>query len=218
MSWGRQLQLAARASPGRWLALLLLLTLVQACTAHRRSPPSAGGPPRLLDSGTASWYGPPFHGRATASGEIYDQHQLTAAHRTLPFGTLVEVRSRDTGRSVVVRINDRGPFKRGRIIDLSRAAAEALDMVGPGTARVDLYLVAGAPSETFTVQAGAFHDPQRAEGLRQQLAQTYSQVTVRNEGGWHRVYLGTFDHRSDAEQLSRELQRAGYAAFVTALP
>jgi len=81
-------------------------------------------------SGKASWYGPGFHGRRTASGEVFNTHSLTAAHKTLPFGTNVRVTSRATGRSVVVRINDRGPFVRGRIIDLSRASARAIGLAG----------------------------------------------------------------------------------------
>ncbi len=88
--------------------------------------------------GVASWYGEPFHGRRTSSGEIYDMHKFTAAHLTLPFGTLVWVTDFDTGKSVVVRINDCGPFVEGRIIDLSFAAAEKLEMVHKGLARVGL--------------------------------------------------------------------------------
>ncbi len=88
------------------------------------------------EKGIASWYGGKFHGRKTASGERYDMNKLTAAHKTLPFGTRVRVTNLDTGRNVVVRINDRGPFVRGRIIDLSRAAARKVDMIRSGTARV----------------------------------------------------------------------------------
>jgi len=91
--------------------------------------------------GIASWYGPGFHGRRTASGEIYDMYAMTAAHRTLPFGTIVKVVDLETGRSVVVRINDRGPFIEGRIIDLSYAAAVELGMVEKGLARVGLKIV-----------------------------------------------------------------------------
>lgn len=88
--------------------------------------------------GIASWYGPGFHGRKTASGERYNQRDLTAAHKTLPFGSTIQVTNMDNGKSVVVRINDRGPFVRGRVIDLSRAAAEKIGMMGTGTARVEL--------------------------------------------------------------------------------
>ncbi|MGC9529285.1 MAG: septal ring lytic transglycosylase RlpA family protein [Candidatus Bipolaricaulaceae bacterium] len=92
--------------------------------------------------GIASWYGPNFHGKTTANGELYDMYAFTAAHKTLPFGTVVEVVDLETGRSVVVRINDRGPFVAGRIIDLSRAAAEALGMVERGITRVGLRVLA----------------------------------------------------------------------------
>ncbi len=86
--------------------------------------------------GEASWYGPGFHGRKTANGEVFDMHARTAAHRTLPFGALVRVTRLDTGASTVVRINDRGPFKPGRVIDLSNGAARDIDMVRDGVARV----------------------------------------------------------------------------------
>lgn len=102
-------------------------------------------PLRELARGKASWYGPRFHGRRTASGERYDQHALTAAHRTLPFGTLVRVRSLVNGREVDVRINDRGPFTRGRVIDVSRAAAEQLGMLGIGVKDVLLLLPQPVP-------------------------------------------------------------------------
>lgn len=87
-------------------------------------------------SGVASWYGPGFHGRTTANGERYDMHGMTAAHKSLPFGTQVKVTNRNNGKSVVVRINDRGPYVGKRIIDLSRTAADTIDMIGPGTAEV----------------------------------------------------------------------------------
>ncbi len=99
-----------------------------------------------LEEGVASWYGNPFHGRQTASGEIYDMEALTAAHRTLPFGTVLRVQNLDNGRMTIVRINDRGPFVRGRDLDLSRRAARELEMLGPGTARVRLTVVDAATS------------------------------------------------------------------------
>jgi rare lipoprotein A len=109
---------------GGFFALLLIIALV-----HHLSYDQLG---------VASWYGPGFHGKRTASGEIYDMYAMTAAHKTLPFGTIVKVVDLDTGRSVIVRINDRGPFVPGRIIDLSYAAAKELGMVEKGLARVGL--------------------------------------------------------------------------------
>ena len=92
-------------------------------------------------TGIASWYGPNFDGKPTANGETFDQWQASAAHKTLPLPSIVRVTNLENGRSLVVRINDRGPFVRGRIIDLSRAAAEAIDMIGPGTAPVVIRVV-----------------------------------------------------------------------------
>jgi rare lipoprotein A len=105
------------------------------------TPPVVGG----VQVGVASWYGPGFHGRRTANGEVFDQNELTAAHQTLPHGTHVMVTNLDNDRSVEVRINDRGPFVGGRVIDLSYAAARAIRMVGPGTARVRLEVLGDAP-------------------------------------------------------------------------
>ena len=103
-----------------------------------------------LERGQASWYGARFHGRRTASGERYDQHALTAAHKTLPFGTMVRVRSLVTGKEVDVRVTDRGPFVRGRVIDVSRAAAEALGMMGLGIKQVSLH-IAESPGSVANV-------------------------------------------------------------------
>ena len=131
---------------------LLLLSLLIACAPRTQpsTPAVAGGTATFYQDGTASWYGPNFIGRPTANGEIFDPSQLTAAHQTLPFDTLVRVTHLDNGRSVVVRINDRGPFVGRRIIDLSRAAAERIDMIGSGTARVRLDLLNAAPSERLS--------------------------------------------------------------------
>jgi rare lipoprotein A len=129
-----------------------------------------------IETGNASWYGDPYNGRSAASGEIYDMQQLTAAHRTLPFQTWVEVTNRLNGKQVVVRINDRGPFVDGRIIDLSLAAARAVDLVRTGVAPVRLRVVeapaavsTSPAAETYAVQAGAFADRRRAESLRDAL-------------------------------------------------
>ena len=105
---------------------------------HYTVMPSSNG---YMERGVASWYGKKFHGRRTASGQRYDMHELTAAHPSLPFGAMIRVVNLDNGRSVVVRINDRGPFVNGRVIDLSYAAAKRLDMIRAGLARVELYLL-----------------------------------------------------------------------------
>lgn len=122
----------------RPLALVACLALLAGCstTSYDRDAEVSGHGYRA--EGTASYYGRAHHGKRTASGERFNQHALTAAHRTLPFGTRVKVTNLDNGRSVVVRINDRGPFGRGRIIDLSKAAAERINMLRSGTAPVRL--------------------------------------------------------------------------------
>lgn len=131
----------------RRLGLHLLALLLAGC-ASGQAPPgehwgggAAGATPSAAagaERGLASWYGERHHGRRTASGETFDMHALTAAHRTLPFGTRVRVRNPATGDSVVVRINDRGPFKQGRVIDLSRAAAERIGLIRAGVAPVEI--------------------------------------------------------------------------------
>jgi rare lipoprotein A len=122
------------------IALWAPLLFASAC-APARTRPSPAAEPGFLQEGIASWYGPGFEGQPTASGEVFDPRQLTAAHRTLPFGTRLRVVHVASGREVVVRINDRGPFIRGRVIDLSRAAAQRLNMITEGTARVRLHVV-----------------------------------------------------------------------------
>src|SRR5438309_11172638 len=127
-----------------WWGAVLVVYLLAGCAPMRTSPPA---PPPVIDGvqlGVASWYGPGFHGNRTANGEIYDQYELTAAHRTLPLGTRVMVTNLSNGRAVEVRINDRGPFVDGRAIDLSYAAARVLRMVGPGTARVRIDALASS--------------------------------------------------------------------------
>lgn len=129
-----------RRSGAALIALAALL--LSACASAHRAPAARGVAQRgWSETGVASWYGEPFHGRRTASGETYDMRQLTAAHPSLPFGTRVRVRNLNTGREVEVRINDRGPFTKSRIIDVSRRAAEAIDLIGPGTARVRVTVV-----------------------------------------------------------------------------
>ena len=121
----------------------LALCLVGALAAGACVSPWAGrkGEPGYKQNGVASWYGPGFHGKKTANGETYDMHAMTAAHKELPFDTIVEVLNRDNGRRVKVRINDRGPFVAGRIIDLSRRAARKLDMIDLGVVTVEVKVV-----------------------------------------------------------------------------
>lgn len=137
----------------RALGVVSLLALTLAGCGRRVSPRVPTAPFGAVETGIASWYGHPYHGRPTASGETYDMNRMTAAHRTLAFGTWVRVDNLDNRLRTEVRINDRGPFKDGRIIDLSRAAARELDMLGPGTARVRLTVIAG-PSKAASGSHG----------------------------------------------------------------
>ncbi len=140
-----------------------------------------GADPEL--EGLASWYGGKFHGRLTSSGEVFDTNDMTAAHRSLPFGTMVKVTNLDNGRSAVVKINDRGPFVEGRMIDLSRAAAEELGMLGQGVARVSLEIVAFASdNEVYAIQVGSYGLEKNAERARLILETAGFVVTIEKTG------------------------------------
>ncbi len=175
-----------------------------------------------VEVGTASWYGPGFHGNRTSSGEIYDSSQMTAAHQTLPLGTRVVVTNLENGRSVEVRVNDRGPFAKSRILDLSYGAAREIGIVGPGTARVRVESVDGtdgAPGVVaYAVQAGAFQDALRATELRTDLSGRYQKVymsQLRTEQSlYYRVRIGPYDRRDDAVDIARRLSGGGTPALV----
>ena len=184
---------------------------------HRTGPITAEHSHR----GVASWYGPSFHGNPTANGERYDMWALTAAHRTLPFGTLVLVQSVDTGKSVTVRINDRGPFIGDRVIDLSYGAARELAMIGKGTEEVILTIVdspnSGNSAEflngrtgNYWVQAGSFSTLTQAVSLQEQLANQYPQVRLKTvnlpSGQWHRVQVGTFHSQEKAKNVATDIE------------
>ena len=159
----------------------------------------------------ASWYGDPFNGRRAANGEIYDMHAFTAAHRTLPFGAMVRVTNLRNGKQTEVRITDRGPFVANRVIDLSLSAAQALEMVGPGTAPVRLEVIAGPNPQVgfFGVQVGAFQSRENAERFRAQLAARYPNVSVAlfdsPNGLFYRVRVGRLPSEAAAQQLAGQL-------------
>jgi peptidoglycan lytic transglycosylase len=204
------------------------------CAHNRRAAPSATLPappapsaaPQIpaAETGIASWYGHPYHGRAAANGEIYDMEKLTAAHRTLPFGTWVRVTNLRNNKSVDVRITDRGPFVDGRVIDLSHAAAEAIEMVGAGVARVRLDILSApaisASTNWFAVQAGAFADKDRAERLRSSLEREYGTARLVYRAGtpslW-RVLVGTVPTEQAANALARRVNTGVGSAFVVRL-
>jgi rare lipoprotein A len=196
-------------------ALLLCQLLAVGCSNNRKAStaPSSFGVP--FERGIASWYGRQFHGRRTANGERYDMHEMTAAHPSLPFGTLVGVRNSRTGREAVVRINDRGPYARHRVIDLSYAAARELGVVAAGTASVELYLMpATGAAPRYSVQVGAFSESERAEALRREMTQIYPETFVQSDGTWNRVQIGAFHDREQAETLRRELAILGVSSIV----
>lgn len=176
--------------PGRSAFAVLLAILLAAAACARLPRARQEG----VEVGVASWYGGEFHGRPTSSREVFDMNDLTAAHRTLPFGTQVMVTNLENDRSVVVRINDRGPFVRGRVIDLSYAAARVLGLIGPGTARVRLETLRGlrepaAKPVAIWLQVGAFSVQENAYALKKRLDKTYPGVTVTTFKTGSRTYF-----------------------------
>ena len=180
--------------------------------------------PVYSQRGIASWYGEEFHGNPTASGEIYDMYELTAAHRTLPLGTPVMVTNLENHRSVGVRINDRGPFVKGRIIDLSYGAARAIGIVEKGTARVEVvaFDLTEAPNDgapVYTVQVGSFSRRENAERLLKQLQevsrQAYMTILKINGGNYYRVRVGRYGSRETAYRMAEKLASRGYAVLIT---
>lgn len=204
-----------RAAPVLAISLVLLLHLIQGCAGPSPKERFPGYPIGFTEQGMASWYGPGFHGNKTANGERYDMHQLTAAHRTLPLGSIAVVRSLSSGRHATVRINDRGPFARGRILDLSLAGAQALGMTGNGTDQIELRVVGYIPRPEgmgfLRLQVGAFADPHNARALFEQIRAEYPggrvlQVDL-TEGRRFRVQVGQFLTEPEAQQAASRLDR-----------
>lgn len=208
-----------------WLCLIVSITL--ACAPKREAkipPPEIPPVSRKVEFGWASWYGGKFHGRRTSSGEVYNMYQLTAAHRTLPMGTRVMVTHLKNRRSVMVTINDRGPFVKGRIIDLSYAAARGLEMAEEGVARVrveilDKRLPLPHPAEgPFTVQVGSFIQRSNAVRLMEELKKVHGGVHITvlktSEAKYYRVRLGRFNKREEAYKFAVRLAKKGYATFI----
>jgi peptidoglycan lytic transglycosylase len=203
-----------------FFVIVFALLFVSACGPKKVqvAPPSGG---EL--QGIASYYAEPYHGRKTASGEVFDTYQgLTAAHRTLPFNTLVRVKNESNGREVDVRINDRGPFVDGRVIDLSLRAAREIDMVRTGTARVKLTILKAEQTNLpagpqYAVQVGAFENPKAAEDLKKQLEKKYSAVSVESSSGeqpLYRVRVGREPDIGAAQKLASELRKQDLQPFV----
>ncbi len=190
----------------------------------------------FVQSGVASWYGRDFHGKNTSSGERYDMNAMTAAHKTLPLGVYVKVHNKENDRDAVVRVNDRGPFVKGRIIDLSFAAAKKLGMDGPGTASVriealgyregggaDSYKApASYDSGNYTIQVGSFKEHGNAERLSREMKKLsgFSEIHLTNVNGedFYRVYAGKYPSLTAAEAAEKDYGEHGYpGSFVVSL-
>lgn len=233
----------------RIAALILLLSLLlPACGRKPRVqlPPPIPARVGATETGMASWYGHPYHGRRTSNGEIYDMNELTAAHLRLPFGTIVRVTNLDNSRSVEVRINDRGPFVKNRLIDLSREAARRIAMVGPGTARVRVE-VAAAPQAPVpelaeipelteariqaalepppcasgsyrAVQVGAFRDLENAQRMRGRMHALYGVARIHPARvDGETLYRVLVGEGEDVEALLARITADRYDAFVQAV-
>ncbi len=193
---------------------LLLILGVVGCSRKLVAPPLG------TEVGTASWYGKPYDGRKTASGEIFDMEKMTAAHRTYPFGTVVRVVNQTNNKVVEVRINDRGPFVAGRIIDLSHGAAQAISMASLANVRLEVISKPRTRSaENFAVQVGEF---QRRDDAKPLLAQMQSQYGTANlvfragDQTW-RVLVGMLPTVEEANALSRQIEKQSGPAFVVLL-
>jgi len=205
--------------------VLVVSTLASACASRSPARPAPHGPPApgWTEQGVASWYGgrDGFEGKPTASGEIYDSSLLTAAHRELPLGSIVDVTNLDNGSTVRVRINDRGPFIAGRVIDLSRAAAREIGLLGPGVGPVRLSVVTPgvvqeivSPSGRWAVQVGSFADLLRAERHAERLRGTGRTVFLEPYRGLSRVKVGPFDGHRDADHELESLEDEGFEGIV----
>jgi rare lipoprotein A len=178
--------------------------------------------PIYVEIGYASWYGPPYHNRRGANGEIYNQNAMTAAHRTLPLNSLVRVTNLSTGNSALVRITDRGPFVEDRIVDLSLAAAKAVDVWRPGTAEVKLEVLSTpAPISEggrWCVQIGAFHSEHDARKLKEKLQDRYEDANVIQftgpTGEWVRIRPAGDDKREAEEVASKTHVKEGGVFLV----
>ena len=177
------------------------------------------------EEGVASWYGPGFHGKLTANGERYDMHSMTAAHKLLPFGTKLKVTNKSNGRSIVVRVNDRGPFVADRVIDLTRTGAEQIGMLAKGTAPVVLESVGTVPGledgnlkGRFYVQVGAFANRSNAERLVGELSRggKGGRTYYADQVGFWRVQAGPYASLNEAEAAATGMQREYPGNFVVA--
>lgn len=190
-------------------------------SGEKKLKPGASG--KKIEEGIASWYGPTFHGKLTANGEKYDMYGLTAAHRTLPFNSIVKVKNLDNGKSVQVRINDRGPYAKNRIIDLSKKAAKEIGMLAPGTAKVELILLKGNIDNgritdlkipTYTVQLASYKKENQAFTHAQKIRGSRVEKINLNQGVVYRVYFGTYVDKEKALSQQKKLKQQGFQGYV----
>src|SRR5450432_877922 len=190
---------------------------------HSKTPPTPL-PSGYTEEGNASWYGNPFHGRRSSNGEVYDMYKFTAAHRTMPFETMVRVTNLNNGKTVTVRITDRGPFVDNRIIDLSQAAAREIESIGPGVVPVRLEVLGNVDVTAgfFTVQVGAFRDRSNAERLRERLSAAYSPIFIQPydspDGTFFRVRVGKISGEDAAHDFGEQLRaKEGFQPMILRL-
>ncbi len=212
----------------RLLCFAVAFLLIINCGCGKKTKKIYSSPTgKYREEGIASWYGKKFHGRQTANGEKYDMYGMTAAHKTLPFNTIVEVLNLDNGKKTVVRINDRGPFVKGRIIDLTKSAAKELDMIASGTARVRLRVLSNSTKikvttkqcktnlESYTVQAGSFSSSDNAQRFANSLATVFGDVHIKGYDGLFRVYVGKTMTKTEAQAMLNKLRLNGHDGFIT---
>ncbi|MFA4911666.1 MAG: septal ring lytic transglycosylase RlpA family protein [Desulfobacteria bacterium] len=203
-----------------FLSISVILVALCSCAApkYRYYPKPSD---REVETGVGSWYGSDFHGKPTSSGERYNMYDLTAAHKILPLGAYAMVTNLDNRRSVEVKINDRGPFVEGRIIDLSFAAARALDMVDCGIAmvRVEVTKRVKYYDIPYTLQVASFREKSNALDLKKELDKKYKDVyivaTTISNMEYYRVRLGYFKSEESAKKVAQRLIEDNYTVFVT---
>ena len=214
----------------RYLPLLLLVIslFISSCGTTSRfgktdDAPKSSEAGEKIEEGVASWYGPNFDGKLTANGEIYDMYGLTAAHRTLPFNSIVQVTNLNNGKSIAVRINDRGPYAKNRIIDLSKKAADKIDMLGSGTDPVELILLEGDLKNsrvtnlkvpTYTVQLASFNHEHKARSHAKKIRGARVEKINLSSKTVYRVYHGIYTDKNNARAKQRQLKRQGFSGYV----
>lgn len=219
-----------------FVTALLTLALTASCapwkvpTAPQAAPapvtppaaPSAtalAGPAVYRETGVASWYGKDFNGRKTASGEVFDMYGMSAAHRTLPLGTVIRVTNLENYKSLKVRVNDRGPFVKNRVLELSYGAAKELGFVAQGTAPVRIETLEPVNgSALYTVQAAVFAEGESAKLLKDRLSQKFEQIAIApfdsNLGKFYRVRVGSYSTEEKAELVAGKLKLEGLEPIV----